>query len=91
MLNFDFQIVIADFRRTDTYLFEFGLVPFRLGFTVLFVVGVHPLAVVHNPAYRRISPRRDFDKVKPSLLCPFQRVPCVNDTDLFAIFVYQTY
>jgi hypothetical protein len=48
------------------------------------------LAVVHDPADRRLGHRRDLDQIDACFLCHLERSPDTHDTELLTFHTLET-
>ncbi len=90
-VDLDHKVVVADFRCADSDFLQFALVPLRAGLPFFFLLGVHELAVVHDPADRRARLGRNFHQVKACIPCPCKGVGDFYDSKLFVVLVDKTY
>jgi len=67
------------------YFLELDLGLFLLGFLLLFLLLILEFTIVHYPAYRRISIRRNLNQVKPHCLSMLQSLGNIHDTKLLPI------
>lgn len=88
LIQFDLPVMVVDFRA-DSDFFERNYMLFFLAFLGLAFLLIQKLAVIHNPAYRRIRRRRHFHQVQTCFPRAFAGFFNRNNTDLLIVFVNQ--
>ena len=84
----DFDIVFADYRR-EFDLLDQDLALMALGLVGLLLQGIEKLAVIQDPADRRLGFRGDLDQVQFLFSGDFQGLGDGDDSDLVFFFVDQ--
>lgn len=71
-VDLDIQVVLADANRIDIQHFQAAALVGRTALVFLLLLLVTPLAVIHDPAHRRLGGGCNFDQVQPRFLGQFQ-------------------
>src|SRR3990172_7805236 len=82
VFHFRLEVVLADLRR-EAHPFQVAAAVMRPAAPLTLLVLV--LAVIHDPAHRRLGRRGDLDQVENRLLRPLQRVTHTHHAQLLAV------
>jgi hypothetical protein len=88
--DLDLQVVTVGFRsKSDFFQRCARVLGLLVGFANAPLLLVQPFAVIHDPADRRHTVRRDLDQVQTRLLGFVQSFRPRNDTDLIVCLIHE--